>query len=295
MIAHRTLARIALIVTGAIVVTAALAAPAQAHGALNNPVSRVYACSPEGGQGTRSAACKAAIAVSGAQAFAEWDNLRVPNVNGRDRQLIPDGKLCSGGLAAYRGLDLARADWPATKLTAGANLTFTYRTTIPHQGSFRMYVTRDGFDPTQPLTWSDLDAKPFLTVNNPRITNGAYVMPGNLPAGKTGRHIIYTIWQTTSTPDTYYSCSDVVFAAAGGAPVAAAPKPTTSASAAGQLPAQQASAPASQAAAAPSADLALTKASSYRTAIPVAVGGFVVLAVASIVGMILWRFRRRPI
>jgi predicted carbohydrate-binding protein with CBM5 and CBM33 domain len=296
MIAHRTLARIALIVTGAIVVTAALAAPAQAHGALNNPVSRVYACSPEGGQGTRSAACKAAIAVSGAQAFAEWDNLRVPNVNGRDRQLIPDGELCSGGLAAYRGLDLARADWPATKLTAGANLTFTYRTTIPHQGSFRMYVTRDGFDPTQPLKWSDLDAKPFLTVTNPRITNGAYVMPGKLPAGKTGRHIVYTIWQTTSTPDTYYSCSDVVFAAApGGAPVAAAPKPTTSASPAGQLPAQQQSAPVSQAAVAPSADLALTKASSYRTAIPVAVGGFVVLAVASIVGMILWRLRRRPI
>jgi predicted carbohydrate-binding protein with CBM5 and CBM33 domain len=292
--AHRTLARIALIVMGAIVVTAALAAPAQAHGALNNPVSRVYACSPEGGQGTRSAACKAAIAVSGAQAFADWDNLRVPNVNGRDRQLIPDGKLCSGGLPTYRGLDLPRADWPATKLTAGANFTFTYRTTIPHQGGFRMYVTRDGYDPTQPLKWSDLDAKPFLTVNNPRITNGAYVMPGKLPAGKTGRHIIYTIWQTTSTPDTYYSCSDAVFtAAAGGAPVAAPPKPATSASPAEQLPVQQPSNPASQAAAAPPADLALTKASSYRAAIPVAVGGFAVLAVASIVGMILWRLRRR--
>jgi len=293
--AHRTFARIALIVAGAFVVTAALAAPAQAHGALNNPVSRVYACSPEGGQGTRSAACKAAIAVSGAEAFAEWDNLRVPNVNGRDRQLIPDGKLCSGGLPAYRGLDLARADWPATKLTAGANFTFTYRTTIPHQGSFRMYVTRDGFDPTQPLKWSDLEAKPFLTVNNPKITNGAYVMPGRLPAAKTGRHIIYTIWQTTSTPDTYYSCSDAVFtAAAGGAPAAAqsqkaAPPPVVS-----SAPAQGPAAPAaSQAAAAPSADLALTKASSYRTAIPVAVGGFAVLAVASIVGMILWRFRRR--
>src|SRR2546421_3113385 len=168
--AHRTFARIVLIVTGAIVVTAALAAPAQAHGALNNPVSRVYACSPEGGQG-RTAACKAAIAVSGAQSFTEWDNLRVPDVNGRDRQLIPDGKLCSGGLSAYRGLDLPRADWPATKLTAGANFTFTYRTTIPHQGSFRMYVTPDRFDPTPPPKWSGLGAKPLLTVNNPQITN----------------------------------------------------------------------------------------------------------------------------
>jgi len=45
-----------------------------------------------------SAACKAATAASGGgSAFTDWDNLRVPNVNGRDRQLIPDGKLCSGG------------------------------------------------------------------------------------------------------------------------------------------------------------------------------------------------------
>src|SRR5690348_7356384 len=200
MSAPRRLARLAaapLLVT--VVIQVLATAPAQAHGALNSPVSRAYACSPEGGS-ARSAACRAAIGVSGAQAFVDWDNLRVPNVNGRDRQLIPDGKLCSGGLPAYRGLDLPRADWPATKLTAGANFTFTYRTTIPHQGGFRMYVTRDGYDPTQPLKWSDLDAKPFLTVNNPRITNGAYVMPGKLPAGKTGRHIIYTIWQTTSTP-----------------------------------------------------------------------------------------------
>lgn len=292
--ARRTFARIALIVTGAIVVTAALAAPAQAHGALNNPVSRVYACSPEGGQGTRSAACKAAIAVSGAQAFAEWDNLRVPNVNGRDRQLIPDGKLCSGGLAAYRGLDLARADWPATRLTAGANLTFTYRTTIPHQGSFRMYVTRDGYDPAQPLKWSDLEAKPFLTVNNPRITDGAYVMPGKLPAGKTGRHIIYTIWQTTSTPDTYYSCSDVVFAAATGGGVAPAANPSqpSQPTASASLAQTSATSAPSHAAALPSADLALTKASSYRAAIPVAVGGFAVLAIASVVGMLAWRRRQ---
>jgi chitin-binding protein len=36
-------------------------------------------------------------------------------------------------------------------------------------------------------------------------------MKGRLPRGKSGRHIIFTIWRNTSTPDTYYSCSDVVF------------------------------------------------------------------------------------
>jgi chitin-binding protein len=43
-------------------------------------------------------------------------------------------------------------------------------------------------------------------------------MPGKLPKGRTGRHMIYTIWQTSSTPDTYYSCSDVTFGSASVAP-----------------------------------------------------------------------------
>lgn len=81
--------------------------------------------------------------------------------------------------------------------------------------------------------------------------NGAYRIKAKLPSDRTGRHLLYTIWQNTSTPDTYYSCSDVVFPAAkentgageGGsaskkpaatptnaAPTKAAPTPTPSAS-----------------------------------------------------------------
>jgi predicted carbohydrate-binding protein with CBM5 and CBM33 domain len=187
--------------------------PAQAHGAMANPISRAMACGAEGGAAAASAACRAAVAASdGAMAF---DNVRVPNVNGRDRQRIPDGRLCSGGLTRYKGLDLARTDWPATVLAAGARFTFRYRATIPHRGSFRLYVTRDGYRPTRPLRWADLETKPFLTVANPMIQNGSYLMTGRLPAGRTGHHIIYTIWRTTSTADTYYSCSDVFFTGAG--------------------------------------------------------------------------------
>jgi predicted carbohydrate-binding protein with CBM5 and CBM33 domain len=144
---------------------------------------------------------------------AAWDDLRLAGVRGRDRQVIPDGRLCSAGLPAYRGLDLPRADWPATKLTAGARYTFKYRGTIPHKGTFRLYVTKPGYDPTKPLKWSDLEAKPFLQVTDPALRDGSYVFKGTLPKGRTGRHLIYTIWQNSDTPDTYYSCSDVVFRA----------------------------------------------------------------------------------
>lgn len=203
------------------VVGAAVAAPllllswaagsARAHGAPTDPVSRVYACSPSGGSAT-TAACKAAIAASG-QNFVTWDDLRVAGVNGRDRQVIPDGKLCSGNLPAYRGLDLARADWPATRLTPGARMTMTYASTIAHAGTFKLYLTKPGYDPAKPLKWSDLPAQPFAEFRDPPLTNGAYHFSAKLPVGRTGRQLLYTVWQNSSTPDTYYSCSDVVFTA----------------------------------------------------------------------------------
>ncbi|WNM40983.1 lytic polysaccharide monooxygenase [Micromonospora halotolerans] len=204
--------------------------PASAHGAPTSPLSRAAACGPEGGRAD-TPACRAAIAEGAA--VREWDNIRVARIDGRDRERIPDGELCSGGLSAYRGLDLPRTDWPATTLTAGARYTFRYRTTIPHKGTFRFYVTTASYAPTRRLTWADLAEKPFLTVTDPPIRDGAYQMPGRLPAGRTGRHIIYTIWQNSNTQDTYYSCSDVVFRSpSGGAAATPRTKPAPSASAA---------------------------------------------------------------
>jgi len=211
MSTHRTLAAVATICLVPILGTAVVAGPAAAHGALDSPVSRAAACGADGEQAANSAACQAVVAARGTGSFTDWDNVRVAGVGGRDRELIPDGRLCSGGVAAYGGLDLPRSDWPTTSVTAGSDFTFTYRETIPHKGLFRLYVTKDGYQPTERLGWDDLEAEPFLTATDPANRNRQYVVPGKLPAGKTGRHLIYTIWQNSDTPDTYYSCSDVMF------------------------------------------------------------------------------------
>ncbi|MGW7547735.1 lytic polysaccharide monooxygenase [Streptomyces sp. NPDC054770] len=210
----RTTARLRLVGAAAaapLLLLSWAAGSARAHGAPTYPVSRAYACSPSGGSAS-TAACKAAIAASG-QNFVAWDDIRVAGVGGRDRQVIPDGKLCSGSVPAYKGLDLARTDWPATELTPGARMTMTYAATIAHSGSFKLYLTKPGYDPAKPLTWSELPAQPFAEVKDPPLTNGAYHFSATLPADRTGRQVLYTVWQTTSTPDTYYSCSDVVFTA----------------------------------------------------------------------------------
>ncbi|MGW0913673.1 lytic polysaccharide monooxygenase [Streptomyces sp. NPDC002784] len=208
----RTRARRALAAAVPPLLALGAATPAAAHGAPTDPVSRVLACSPEGGSAAGSAACRAAVAANGTP-FTAWDNLRIANVNGQDRRIVPDGQLCSGGLPAYRGLDLPRSDWPSTRLRPGAGLTLRYVSTIPHTGTFRLYLTRQGYDPTRPLTWSDLPERPLAEVRDPALTDGAYRIRATLPADRTGRHVLYTVWQNSSTPDTYYSCSDVEFPA----------------------------------------------------------------------------------
>ncbi|MFD9354984.1 lytic polysaccharide monooxygenase [Streptomyces sp. NPDC060031] len=209
MPARRTATRIASVALAPLAVAAYAAAPAAAHGSMTDPVSRVAACYAEGPEAPKSAACKAAVAASGTQAFYDWNAVNIANAAGQSKSLIPDGQLCSAANPKYKGLDLARADWPASPMAAGAH-TFRYKGTAPHKGSFELYVTKDGYDPSKPLKWSDLEPAPFVKVTDPGMQNGDYVFSGTVP-NKSGRHLIYSVWQRSDSPEAFYTCSDVVF------------------------------------------------------------------------------------
>jgi chitin-binding protein len=300
MTAYRTLSSLAAAsLLPLVVLGSAPAAASAAHGATTDPLSRAAACAPDNPSTARSAACRAAIAAGDDRAFTDWDNVRVPNVRGRDRQRIPDGRLCSGGLPEFRGLDLPRADWPARRLVAGIPFTFRYGQTIPHRGTFRLYVTKDGYDPKRPLRWSDLQARPFLSVTDPPLVGDAYRFSGRLPAGKSGRHIIYAIWQNSDTPDTYYSCSDILFRSPTGA--VAKPRPTTPASPARATPSDAGSADPADAAPDPPAGAAadaLVGAEPSRrtgaTSSAVTGGGLAILGIVAAAAAVIIALRRRP-
>lgn len=185
------------------------ATPAVAHGSLTDPVSRVSACFAEGPESPTSPACKAAVAAGGVQALYDWNGVNIANAAGKHRELIPDGKLCSAANDKFKGLDLPRADWPATAMSAGEH-TFRFRATAPHKGSFELYLTKPGYDATKPLAWSDLEAKPFAEATDPVLENGSYVFDGTIPE-RSGRQLIYTVWQRSDSPEAFYACSDVTF------------------------------------------------------------------------------------
>ncbi|MFF5172040.1 lytic polysaccharide monooxygenase [Micromonospora sp. NPDC000089] len=198
----------ALVGGGPVLAALALVGTAGAHGSMQSPVSRPYGCFLEGPESPDSAACRAAVAAGGTQALYDWNEVNIADAAGRHRQLIPDGRLCSANRDKYRGLDLARADWPATALPSGGSWTFAYRATAPHRGTFELYVTRPGYDPTQPLRWADLEL--FHTATDPALTDGAYRMTARLPQ-RSGRHLVYSIWQRSDSPEAFYTCSDVTF------------------------------------------------------------------------------------
>ncbi|MFH8930430.1 lytic polysaccharide monooxygenase [Streptomyces pristinaespiralis] len=226
MTARRKVTTVAALGLAPLALAGLATAPASAHGSMTDPVSRISACFAEGPESPDSAACKALVAAGGTQPLYDWNEVNIANAAGNHKQLIPDGKLCSAGRDKYKGLDLPRADWPSSPLASG-NHTFRYKATAPHKGTFELYLTKDGYDPTKPLKWSDLEEKPFAKVTNPALENGAYVFDGIVP-NKSGRHLVYSIWQRSDSPEAFYTCSDVVFGkdSGGNAPAPAASAPS---------------------------------------------------------------------
>ncbi|WP_405917510.1 lytic polysaccharide monooxygenase [Streptomyces sp. NBC_00728] len=214
MSARRKAVGVAVLGVAPFALSALAAAPASAHGSMGDPVSRVSQCYAEGPENPRSDACRAAVAAGGTQALYDWNGIRIGDANGRHQELIPDGKLCGAGSTEFKGLDLARSDWPATSVSSGP-YTFRYRVTAPHKGTFKVYITKPGYDPSQPLAWGDLDlARPVATVTDPAASGGFYTFSGTLPE-RSGKQLLYAVWQRSDSPEAFYSCSDVAFGGSG--------------------------------------------------------------------------------
>ncbi len=193
---------------------------AYGHGSMETPVSRIYNCFLENPENPKSDACKAAVLEGGTQALYDWNGVNQANANDMHRSIIPDGKLCSGANELFKGMDLARNDWTSTKIAPNKNgsFEFVFIATAPHSTDyFRFYVTKDGYNPLNPLAWSDLEDSPFCTITEVVLENGRYKMTCPFPQGKSGKHIIYSIWQRDDSTEAFYTCMDVEFM--GGTPV----------------------------------------------------------------------------
>jgi chitin-binding protein len=192
---------------------------ATAHGVTMVPGSRTFLCYQDGLRSTGqiipyNPACAAAVAQGGTNPLYNWFSVLRSDANGRTSGFIPDGQICGAGTTTFAAYNAARTDWPTTHLTSGANIQIRHSNWAAHPGRFDLYVTRNGFNPTQPLRWSDLER--FNSVTDPAQSGGPgafnyYHWNVQLPSGKSGRHIIVAHWIRSDSAENFYSCSDVAF------------------------------------------------------------------------------------
>jgi predicted carbohydrate-binding protein with CBM5 and CBM33 domain len=181
-----------------LILPVAFAGVANAHGYTNNPPSRSYHCKLGN------------VSNCGA---SEWEPQSVEGPKGFPSRGPSDGQLCSGSNSRFAQLDDQSKAWPKTTLTSGQQFEFVWTLTAAHATSkFHYYMTKDGWNPNQPLSRSQLELTPFLTVpfdgQRPPFT---VRHSGTLPAGNSGHHMIYAVWDVADTTNAFYSCSDINF------------------------------------------------------------------------------------
>ena len=175
-----------------------------AHGSTADPPSRIYTCRFLQRNSPRCADAWRA----NPQALYDWMEVNIGNVGGDHRGRIPDGQLCSAGRAKYAAFDVPGDNWPVTNIKRDSNghTEFVFEATAPHATAyFRYYLTKEGFDPNQPLRWDDLE---LVHDSGRESAKSVSRFDVNLP-DRTGRHILYMIWQRSDSPEAFYSCSDV--------------------------------------------------------------------------------------
>ncbi len=189
------MAVLALLGLLALVLQVATAGKAYAHGYVQNPPSRQYLCA----QGV--------VQDCGA---IQWEPQSVEGPGNFPQGGPQDGHLCSGGNSRFHELDDPRGgNWPATQVSAGA-YAFTWTFTARHATNYyRYYITKDGWNPAQPLTRADLTLIETVEKNGeqpPSTVTHQVQLPD-----RSGQHLIFAVWEIDDTANAFYSCADVVF------------------------------------------------------------------------------------
>jgi predicted carbohydrate-binding protein with CBM5 and CBM33 domain len=223
----RTVVTALLAVTMALVAAIVTSQPASAHGSVTDPPTRNYGCWERWGSNhldptmeQKDPMCWQAWKAD-PNAMWNWNGLYRENVGGNHQAVIPDGQLCSGGRTFSPRYDALDNPGPWVAKGVPTSFTLTLTDSAKHGADYlRIYVSKPGYDPTKKaLAWGDLD----LVKETGRYgTTGLYQTEVNL-AGRSGRAVLFTIWQASHLDQPYYLCSDINI---GGGTTTPTPTPT---------------------------------------------------------------------
>ena len=181
----------AAVLLGAGVITSA---PASAHGYVEGPVSR-------------TAACNLGLNTGCGSLVYEPQSLEGPK--GFPAGGPADGQIASAGGLFGGLLDQQSSDrWYKNDITTGP-LLIDWKYTAPHStAKWHYYMTKQGWDPNAPLDRGDLELITEVQHDGSKaITNPDHTI--NIPADRSGYHVILAVWDVADTVNAFYNVIDV--------------------------------------------------------------------------------------
>lgn len=174
-----------------------------AHGYVESPASRSY----QGSLEKNTLGYSAALAKYGA-VINEPQSLEYRK--GFPEQGPKDGRIASAnGILGDTILDLQTADrWKKTNISTGVN-SFTWKYFAYHStAKWHYYITKQGWDPNQPLARADLELIGTIAGNGAIPTDNTPHQI-TIPQNRQGYHVIVAVWDVADTQNAFYSVIDV--------------------------------------------------------------------------------------
>lgn len=119
-----------------------------------------------------------------------------------------DGLIPSGGIDAFSALNEQSDDrWYQHDVTNGT-LDITWFLTAPHSTTkWHYYMTKQGWDPNQPIKRSDLEL--VAEFQDAGIPEKRVTQTVRIPENRDGYHVIIGIWDIQDTGNAFYQTIDV--------------------------------------------------------------------------------------
>ncbi len=132
-----------------------------------------------------------------------------------------DGQIASAGQATGKFLDTPGSDWKKHDVKSGETLTVSWNYSAVHlTRRWNYFMTRENWDPSQPLSRAQFEAQPFHMVqlteqpfwshNNALRPPQPTVHDMTLPE-RTGYHVMLAVWEVADTGNAFYQVIDLDF------------------------------------------------------------------------------------
>ncbi|WP_299143870.1 lytic polysaccharide monooxygenase [uncultured Vibrio sp.] len=142
----------------------------------------------------------------------QWEPQSVEGPEGFPEAGPADGTIAAAGSPAWAPLnEQSDLRWHRNQISAGHNV-FTWQKTAAHvTKDWKYYITKEGWNPNQPLTRAQLDLVPFCEVDGHMTQPDMLTTHECTVPEREGYHLILAVWDVGDTDQAFYNVIDVEF------------------------------------------------------------------------------------